>query len=73
MKSLLKSFLIMAVTLLVYCMVSAQQIGTPINKQDSVKVEPVKMDSLFKGLQKDLELRRGLLLKDAKKDSAVSK
>jgi len=31
------------------------------------------MDSLFKGLQKDLELRRGLLLKDAKKDSAVSK
>jgi hypothetical protein len=71
MKSLLKYFLFIAVTLLLYSIVSAQQDGTPIFKRDSVEVVHVKKDSLklFPGM----ELYRGLFFKETKLDSTKSK
>jgi hypothetical protein len=72
MKSLLKYFLFIAITLLLYSSASGQQDGKPIFKQDSIKVARVKKDSL-KFLPGGPEWRRGLLFKKTKEDSTKSK
>jgi hypothetical protein len=72
MKTLLNYLLIIAAVILPYSIASAQQDGTPIFRQDSVKVARVKKDSL-KFLPGGPEWRRGLLFKNTKDDSTKSK
>jgi hypothetical protein len=68
MTTFTKYFLGMTAILLFIFMASAQQIRTPRNKKDTVKLKPAERDSL-KRYYKGSELYRALLLKESKIDS----